>query len=172
MIDNRGVKVWPNGNAWTFCTDSYRCRFLAADADRHGPDCGIYWGVWRVPASPSPPPRRCAPSTGRPDTLWLRGSNRWRKRGALVAVIMGSKSDWETMRQADEMLTRFGVAARMPRAFGASDACRNGGIRKPGGRARYRSHHRRGGRRRSSGGCLRRPHAAAGAGRAHGKRSR
>lgn len=29
--------------------------------------------------------------------------------GALVAVIMGSKSDWETMRQADEMLTRFGV---------------------------------------------------------------
>jgi 5-(carboxyamino)imidazole ribonucleotide mutase len=27
----------------------------------------------------------------------------------LVAVIMGSKSDWETMRHADEMLTRFGV---------------------------------------------------------------
>jgi 5-(carboxyamino)imidazole ribonucleotide mutase len=29
---------------------------------------------------------------------------------ALVAVIMGSKSDWDVMRQADEMLTRFGVA--------------------------------------------------------------
>src|SRR5579863_1812401 len=28
----------------------------------------------------------------------------------LVAVIMGSKSDWEIMRQADEVLTRFGVA--------------------------------------------------------------
>ncbi len=28
----------------------------------------------------------------------------------LVAVIMGSKSDWETMRHADEILTRFGVA--------------------------------------------------------------
>jgi len=28
----------------------------------------------------------------------------------LVAVIMGSKSDWETMQHADEMLTRFGVA--------------------------------------------------------------
>ena len=28
----------------------------------------------------------------------------------LVAVIMGSKSDWETMRHADEMLTNFGVA--------------------------------------------------------------
>jgi 5-(carboxyamino)imidazole ribonucleotide mutase len=27
----------------------------------------------------------------------------------LVAVIMGSKSDWETMRQADELLTAFGV---------------------------------------------------------------
>jgi 5-(carboxyamino)imidazole ribonucleotide mutase len=27
----------------------------------------------------------------------------------LVAVIVGSKSDWETMRQADELLTRFGV---------------------------------------------------------------
>src|SRR5688572_11739086 len=27
----------------------------------------------------------------------------------LVGVIMGSQSDWETMRQADEMLTRFDV---------------------------------------------------------------
>jgi 5-(carboxyamino)imidazole ribonucleotide mutase len=27
----------------------------------------------------------------------------------LVAVIMGSKSDWETMRHADEMLNHFGV---------------------------------------------------------------
>jgi 5-(carboxyamino)imidazole ribonucleotide mutase len=27
----------------------------------------------------------------------------------LVAVIMGSKSDWETMRHASEMLTHFGV---------------------------------------------------------------
>ncbi len=28
----------------------------------------------------------------------------------LVAVIMGSQSDWETMRHAHEMLTHFGVA--------------------------------------------------------------
>jgi len=28
----------------------------------------------------------------------------------LVAVIMGSKSDWETMKYADETLTQFGVA--------------------------------------------------------------
>ncbi|HTQ53359.1 MAG TPA: 5-(carboxyamino)imidazole ribonucleotide mutase [Bryobacteraceae bacterium] len=27
----------------------------------------------------------------------------------LVAVLMGSKSDWETMRHCDETLTRFGV---------------------------------------------------------------
>ena len=27
----------------------------------------------------------------------------------LVAVIMGSKSDWDTMRHADELLTQFGI---------------------------------------------------------------
>lgn len=27
----------------------------------------------------------------------------------LVGVVMGSKSDWETMKSADEILTRFGV---------------------------------------------------------------
>ena len=27
----------------------------------------------------------------------------------LVSIVMGSKSDWETMRHADEMLARFGV---------------------------------------------------------------
>src|ERR1700682_5611107 len=28
----------------------------------------------------------------------------------LVGVVMGSKSDWETMKHADETLTKFGVA--------------------------------------------------------------
>jgi 5-(carboxyamino)imidazole ribonucleotide mutase len=28
----------------------------------------------------------------------------------LVAVVMGSKSDWETMRHADEVLTQFAIA--------------------------------------------------------------
>ncbi len=32
MIDNRGVKVWPAGRAETFCTDSFRCRFIAQGA--------------------------------------------------------------------------------------------------------------------------------------------
>ena len=31
MITNRGVKVWPGGFSETFCTDHWRCRFLAAD---------------------------------------------------------------------------------------------------------------------------------------------
>ena len=29
MITNRGVKVWPNGFPETFCTDHWRCRFVA-----------------------------------------------------------------------------------------------------------------------------------------------
>ncbi len=41
------------------------------------------------------------------DTRSARGSNL--VTSPLVAVIMGSKSDWETMRHADEILTRFGV---------------------------------------------------------------
>lgn len=27
LITNRGIKVWPDGNAATFCTDHWRCRF-------------------------------------------------------------------------------------------------------------------------------------------------
>jgi len=33
-----------------------------------------------------------------------------RPAGPLVGVVMGSTSDWETMKHADELLTRFGVA--------------------------------------------------------------
>jgi isocitrate dehydrogenase len=31
MITNRGVKVWPDGVPETFCTDHWRCRFMAKD---------------------------------------------------------------------------------------------------------------------------------------------
>jgi len=31
MITNRGVKVWPEGRPETFCTDHWRCRFVAAE---------------------------------------------------------------------------------------------------------------------------------------------
>ncbi len=31
MMSNRGVKVWPDGHAETFCSDHWRCRFLATN---------------------------------------------------------------------------------------------------------------------------------------------
>ncbi|MCB9245338.1 MAG: NADP-dependent isocitrate dehydrogenase [Flavobacteriales bacterium] len=33
MITNRGVKVYPDGNPETFCTDHWRCRYIAEDID-------------------------------------------------------------------------------------------------------------------------------------------
>ncbi len=33
MITNRGVKVWPSGMPETFCTDHWRCRFMAEGDD-------------------------------------------------------------------------------------------------------------------------------------------
>jgi 5-(carboxyamino)imidazole ribonucleotide mutase len=56
---------------------------------------------------------------------WMRASGRWRVAGPvrqgrgchrmpamqpIVGIIMGSKSDWETMRHADQVLADFGVA--------------------------------------------------------------
>src|SRR4026209_799181 len=43
---------------------------------------------------------------------WTRENKMAEKKGnePLVAVIMGSKSDWDTMKHADETLTKFGVA--------------------------------------------------------------
>src|SRR4026209_932226 len=42
---------------------------------------------------------------------WTRENKMAEKKGnePLVAVIMGSQSDWDTMRHADETLTQFGV---------------------------------------------------------------
>lgn len=50
--------------------------------------------LWRPPIGATSPKRRS------PE----------RRTAALVSVIMGSKSDWETMRGADEVLTEFDVA--------------------------------------------------------------
>ena len=33
MISNRGVKVWPEGHAETFCSDHWRCRFRSESGD-------------------------------------------------------------------------------------------------------------------------------------------
>ena len=35
LITNRGVKVWPEGFPETFCTDHWRCRFVAPTIDIH-----------------------------------------------------------------------------------------------------------------------------------------
>ena len=46
-------------------------------------------------------------------------------RSPLVGVVMGSKSDWETMRHAAEVLTELGVPveARSSRRTGRPSAC-------------------------------------------------
>ena len=33
MITNRGIKVWPDGFAETFCTDHWRCRFKPTEGN-------------------------------------------------------------------------------------------------------------------------------------------
>lgn len=38
VISNRGVKVWPDGLPETFCTDHWRCRFMAQDGESVTPD--------------------------------------------------------------------------------------------------------------------------------------
>ncbi len=66
-----------------------------------------------VPASPrprvslSPPPR--VPPSPRPRVSASARPAVAASSRPLVAVIMGSKSDWETMRHADQTLTDFGV---------------------------------------------------------------
>ena len=55
-------------------------------------------------------PRKVADSAARSVSRIRDPKSEIRNRGPLVAVIMGSKSDWETMRHADETLTEFGVA--------------------------------------------------------------
>jgi 5-(carboxyamino)imidazole ribonucleotide mutase len=43
--------------------------------------------------------------------LWLRSTiSRMSNEKPLVGIIMGSKSDWESMKAAGEMLAKFGVA--------------------------------------------------------------
>jgi isocitrate dehydrogenase len=39
MISNRGVKVWPNGEASTLCSDHWRCRFMGSNDTPIDPRC-------------------------------------------------------------------------------------------------------------------------------------
>jgi 5-(carboxyamino)imidazole ribonucleotide mutase len=59
-------------------------------------------GVARELSSPVP---HSSLDTRRAGLFTLRNM----KSGPLVAVIMGSKSDWETMKHAVDMLVRFGI---------------------------------------------------------------
>ena len=52
-----------------------------------------------------------------------------------VAVIMGSKSDWETMRHAAETLEALGIPARVSRRLRAPHARLDGEVRRGGGGA-------------------------------------
>ena len=47
----------------------------------------------------------------------------------VVGVIMGSQSDWETMKAAADVLERFERAARVPGGLGAPDAGLDGRLR-------------------------------------------
>lgn len=38
VITNRGVKVWPDGHAETFCTDHWRCRFFGHSSGNVAPE--------------------------------------------------------------------------------------------------------------------------------------
>lgn len=49
MITNRGVKVWPEGLPETFCTDHWRCRFLAADG-REPSSEDVVKLIWKLSA--------------------------------------------------------------------------------------------------------------------------
>ena len=54
----------------------------------------------------------------------------------LVGVIMGSTSDWETMKHAVDVLETLRRAARAPRRLGAPHAGVDGGVRHAAPRAR------------------------------------
>src|SRR5947209_5091605 len=60
------------------------------------------------PASTSSRPRTSARSTARPASRSARAS-RARMSAPLVAIVMGSKSDWETLQHAAATLTQFEV---------------------------------------------------------------
>src|SRR3954447_3023326 len=57
-----------------------------------------------VPTPPPPPPPTRGGTPRPPSDTGGEATD-----SVLVSVIMGSTSDWETMRHADETLTQFGV---------------------------------------------------------------
>ena len=50
LITNRGVKVYPDGNPETFCTDHWRCRFFVPDSssEKQDPDTKQVWQLLQL----------------------------------------------------------------------------------------------------------------------------
>src|ERR1039457_3554525 len=167
MIDNRGVKVWPAGRAETFCTDSFRCRFMAEGQTDMGKllevvqrinGAGIEIAVTetlrnfdgQAGYTLAQGQSGARPSAG--------GSDHGQQVG-LVGHASGRPG-------ADQI--RGGT--RMPGAFGAPHAEGEGGVCERCRGAGDGSDRRRGRRGGAFGGGVRGAYAAPGAGGTHGKR--
>src|SRR3712207_2733326 len=106
---------------------SFGCKVFQADCKRGVqaffmgmllPSCDRPMAVGTPPPSMLSSARECGSVDGgdytlddpfRDPVISLPESHMRPEDRPLVSVIMGSKSDWETLRHADEMLTRFGV---------------------------------------------------------------
>ena len=85
----------------------------------------------------------------------------------LVGIIMGSKSDWDAMRHADEMLTRFGVSHECRVLSALSDAGALTADARPARQGRGSSDIAGAGGASASCEVICRPHRAAGDRRSH-----
>ena len=104
-VSNRGTKVYPEGFAETFCTDHWRCRFMRRRCGDSRADRGVAGS--RMAAAG-------LDFIKIENLLYVRRSKRVRRRrriaspmddkAPLVGVIMGSKSDWETIERTSETL--------------------------------------------------------------------
>ena len=122
MISNRGVKVWP-GHAETFCSDHWRCRFRGDNGDSVVSHAQVISLLNRIAGAGFDFIKTEGLYTFDGERGFsLDQENKMAKKhgdknkgqnnaeSSLVAVIMGSQSDWDTMRHADETLEKFGVA--------------------------------------------------------------
>ena len=107
MIDNRGVKVWPGGMSETFCTESFRCRFAGKGGVTQQQTLALLGRV--LDAGPGDRQDGVAAQLRRTAWLYARTRTIASAMTPLAGIIMGSKSDWETMRHAAETLAQFGV---------------------------------------------------------------
>ena len=110
-----------------------RGRRVRGDGGRHG------WSALRQP-------RPCS----RNRLVHLTYDPAMTEARPLVAVIMGSKSDWETMRHADEVLTTFGVPHECRVVSAHRTPGLHGRVRAECGSRRHSDHHRRRWRSRTS----------------------